>query len=202
MKCKQDVKKALWSSTILMYVIYAFVGRIPSVIWGWNRPDNVLNELHGDFFGRAANLTLFIASGTDFLITSVSLNQRVQEIADPQFDPTDWGMQSNMKWFLYTLPSFTIGFLLLCFIPDLATLAGLMTAFVVPFSQIIGPAALSFIASRRGIINPLAVWEWIAIFVGFAVGICMLIFGIAATIASVLALPAPAGNFFCDAVAE
>merc|ERR1712217_414064 len=101
---KVQIKKALWSSTAIMYVIYALVGLVPSIAWGWNRPENVLFELHGDFYGRAANLTLFIASGTDFLITSISLNQRVQEIIDPDFDPADRSVKAVTKWFFYTLP--------------------------------------------------------------------------------------------------
>merc|ERR1712150_67065 len=181
MKNKPDVKKALVSSSVLMYVIYAFVGLVPSIVWGWNRTENVLNELHGDFFGRAANLTLFIASGTDFLITSVSLNQRVQELVDPEFDPADWSSRANIKWLFYTLPSFSIGFMLLCFVPDLATLACLMTAFVVPFSQILGPVVLAIFASRRGILPPLLCWERFILVIGIVVGVAMLIFGISAT---------------------
>jgi hypothetical protein len=201
---KQEVKKALLSSTIVMYFIYALVGLVPSIYWGWNRTENVLFELQSDFFGRAANLTLFIASGTDFLITSVSLNQRVQEVVDPGFDLADWSAKAVMKWFLYTLPSFSVGFLMLCFIPDLATLACLMTAFVVPFSQIIGPALLALLASRRQMIPALLLWEKAVVFVGLAVGVVMLIIGMSATAVSVWDVFSKmdvSGSFFCDAVA-
>jgi len=93
---------------------------------------------------------LLLASAMDFLITGISLNQRFQEVVDPRFDPHDWSVKSCAKWFLYSLPSFLITFLMLCFVPNLSSLVGLMTAFVVPFSQLIGPATLIFVAHAKG----------------------------------------------------
>merc|ERR1719221_353894 len=202
---KNEINKALWSSTALMYTIYVFVGLIPSVYWGWNRTENILNELHGDFFGRMANLTLFLASATDFLITSISLNQRVQELLDPDFNVFEWSRRAVLKWFFYTLPSFSISFLLLCFVPDLATLACLMTAFVVPFSQLIGPAVLTLMGSQKSITKKLASWETVVMYIGILVGIVMLVLGMSATVVNIYTLLADpetfAGNFFCDDVA-
>merc|ERR1712226_1318123 len=61
---------------------------------------------------------IFIAT-MDFLITAISLNQRLQENIDPDFDPRDWSGKTNLKWFLFSMPSLMVTFLMLCFIPDL-----------------------------------------------------------------------------------
>merc|ERR1712190_668028 len=78
-------------------------------------------ELPLDWGGRTANLMLLLASGMDFLITAISLNQRFQQIIDPQFDHDDWSRSGCLKWFLYSLPSLVVSFVMLCFIPDLET---------------------------------------------------------------------------------
>ncbi len=111
-----------------------------------------------------------------------------------------------MKWFFYTLPPFTIGFALLCFVPDLGTLAGLMTAFVVPFSQLIGPAVLGLIASRKNMLgHRMSMFDLVVLYIGVLVGMLMLFLGMAATVVSVYDLVSNpetfAGNFFCDDVA-
>jgi len=201
MQDKSDMNKALWSSTWAIYLIYISVGTVPSVVWGWDRKENVLQELHGDVLGRAANLTLLIASGVDFLITSVSLNLRVQELCDPDFDPDDWSPGAITKWFLYSMPSSAIAFLLLCFVPELATLAGLLTAFVVPLSQIIFPATLVLMAARSGILKrSVAPVEIAIMYIGLAVGSAMLVVGTAATVGNVRRL-AFGGDYFCEVVA-
>merc|ERR1711972_213514 len=184
------MKKALWSSTIGMYVLYALVGIVPVLAWRWDRDINFLQELPLDWGGRTANLMLLLASGMDFLITAISLNQRFQQIIDPQFDHDDWSRSGCLKWFLYSLPSLVVSFVMLCFIPDLETLSGLMTAFVVPFSQILGPS----------IIIPLAGEEKAAIGFGFVVGVAMLAAGISSTIFNLLSISFE-GDFFCEVVA-
>merc|ERR1712070_570517 len=140
---KNDMQKALWTSTGCMFVLYTAVGLFPVLAWGWQRPDDVLTELSDDWLGRTANATLMLASGTDFLITAISLNQRAQETLNPSYDVNDWSLKACGKWFCYSTPSVLVSFVMLCFIPKLASLSGLMTAFVVPFSQIMGPAVLS-----------------------------------------------------------
>merc|ERR1712167_242928 len=129
---------------------------------------------------------LFMASGMDFLITSISLNQRCQEFFDPNFDPYDWSMKSCLKWFLYSTPSFVLTILMLCFLPELSTLVGLMTAFVVPFSQLIGPATLTLLARRKCMLeNDLGMQGWFAVLAGFVVGSMMLFIGGVSTIKSI-----------------
>merc|ERR1712066_513256 len=98
-------------------------------------------------------------------------------------DPHDWSKAAVAKWFVYSLPSSIISFLMLCFIPDLSTLVGLMTAFVVPFSQIIGPAVLTIMASRQGKLGySLSIGDWIVIISGLALGPIMLVIGGSSTI--------------------
>jgi len=178
------------------------VGIGPVLAWGWERNYEVLTELQADFYGRGANVMLLLASGMDFVITGISLNQRLQEIRDPDFDPNDWSWAACMKWFLYSLPSSVISFLMLCFIPDLSTLVGLMTAFVVPFSQIIGPAVLTILASRQGKLGyTLGMKDWILLLFGFIVATVMLVVGGASTIYTIFWETKITGNFFCDAVA-
>merc|ERR1711870_151412 len=110
-----------------------------------------------------------------------------------------------VKWFFYTLPSFSISFLLLCFVPDLATLACLMTAFVVPFSQLIGPAVLTLLGSRKAVTKQLATWETVVLYTGILVGFAMLVVEMAATCVNIYELLSNpdtfAGDFFCDDVA-
>merc|ERR1712232_1380104 len=202
LRVKGDVGKALWSSTIGMYVLYAIVGIGPVLAWGWERNFEVLTELQADFYGRGANVMLLVASGMDFVITGISLNQRLQELVEPGFDANDWSWATCMKWLLYSLPSSIISFLMLCFIPDLSTLVGLMTAFVVPFSQIIGPAVLTILAARQGKLGySLRFGDWALLICGFAVGSAMLIIGGASTIYTIFWETKIIGNFFCDAVA-
>merc|ERR1712050_239491 len=106
------------------------------------------------------------------------------------------------KWFVYSLPSSIISFLMLCFIPDLSTLVGLMTAFVVPFSQIIGPAVLTILASRQNKLGyDLGTGDWILFTAAFIVGILMLVVGGSATIYTIFWKTSFSGNFFCDVVA-
>lgn len=202
MKNKGDARKSLWSSTIGMYILYAIVGIGPVLAWGWERNYEVLSELKADFFGRGANLMLLIAAMMDFVITGISLNQRLQEAIDPGFNPHDWSKQACLKWFLYSLPSSTIAFLMLCFIPDLSTLVGLMTAFVVPFSQIIGPAVLTIMAARKGLLGyKLSLGDWVLFVCAFIVGALMLVVGGSSTIYTIFWKTKLEGNFFCDAVA-
>jgi hypothetical protein len=203
MKIKSHAVGGLWVSTVGMLGLYAVVGICPVLAWGWRREFEVLSELQGDMFGRLANVMLFLASGMDFLITAISLNQRLQENIDPGFDARDWSWKSNVKWLLLSMPSLIITFLMLCFIPDLNSLVGLMTAFVVPFSQIIGPALLTLLASRKGLLGTqLRLKDWFLIIVGVCIGTVMLIVGGASTIKSIFFNgPLIKGNFFCDAVA-
>merc|ERR1712039_246231 len=100
----------------------------------------------------------------------------------------------------YSLPSSIISFLMLCFIPDLSTLVGLMTAFVVPFSQIIGPAVLTVLASRQGKLGySLKLSDWMLIVTGCCVGAVMLVVGGASTVYTIFWKTQITGNFFCDA---
>jgi len=201
MSNKGEMKKALWSSTICMYFLYALVGIVPVLAWGWDRDINFLQELPLDWGGRTANLMLLLASGMDFLITAISLNQRFQQIIDPQFDHDDWSRSGCLKWFLYSLPSLVVSFVMLCFIPDLETLSGLMTAFVVPFSQILGPSIIILLAAKHGLSgHPLTGKEKAAIGFGFLVGVAMLAAGISSTIFNLLSISFE-GDFFCEVVA-
>jgi len=131
------------------------------------------------------------------------LNQRCQELVDPGFDPHDWSARSCGKWFVYSLPSFALTFLMLCFVPDLNSLVGLMTAFVVPFSQLIGPATLTLVATRKGMLGSrLRFYDWAVVLMGFVVGTAMLMIGGASTIKSIFfSGPLIKGDFFCKAVA-
>jgi len=202
MEQKNDMQRALWVSTGCMYVLYATVGLFPVLAWGWHRPEDILAELSNDWLGRTANATLMIASGTDFLITAISLNQRAQETLNPGFDVNDWSLKACGKWFCYSAPSLLVSLLMLCFIPKLASLSGLMTAFVVPFSQIMGPAVLSFIACRKGILERrLTTAENCLLLVSGLVGITLLVLGATATIYSIFWRTQFQGNFFCDQVA-
>jgi len=202
MEDKSDMQRALWISTVCMYMLYAIVGLIPVLAWGWDRPVDILSELHNDFWGRAANATLMIASGTDFLITAISLNQRAQETLNPNFDVNDWSLKGCTKWLSYSTPSLLVSFLMLCFIPKLDSLSGLMTAFVVPFSQIMGPAWLSFMACRKGLLKRrLTIAEKCLLVVSGLVGVMLLVLGASATIYSIFWDTHFHGNFFCEQVA-
>jgi amino acid permease len=199
---KNDMQKALWTSTGCMFVLYTAVGLFPVLAWGWQRPDDVLTELSDDWMGRTANATLMIASGTDFLITAISLNQRAQETLNPDFDINDWSLKACGKWFCYSTPSLLVSFVMLCFIPKLASLSGLMTAFVVPFSQIMGPAVLASMAARKGLLRRrLRLAETCLIVVAVAAGVVLLVLGSSATIYSIFWRTTFEGNFFCDQVA-
>jgi len=201
MSNKGEMKKALWSSTICMYLLYTLVGVVPVLAWGWDRDINLLAELHHDWAGRTANVTLLLASGVDFLITAISLNQRLQQTIDPDFCPDDWSARGCLKWFLYSLPSLVVSLVMLCFIPDLETLSGLMTAFVVPFSQILGPATITLLAARQGVSgHPLSTRETLAITFGLIVGVVMLVAGISSTVYNILSISFE-GDFFCEVVA-
>jgi hypothetical protein len=202
MEDKNDMQRALWASTGVMYVLYATVGLFPVLAWGWQRPDDILSELSNDWLGRSANATLMIASGTDFLITAISLNQRAQETLNPNFDVNDWSPKACGRWFCYSTPSLLVSFLMLCFIPKLASLSGLMTAFVVPFSQIMGPATLSYMACRKGLLRRrLTLAENCLLIVSGLVGIMLLVLGSIATIYNIFWKTTFQGNFFCDQVA-
>jgi len=203
MEDKTDMQRALWASTGGMYVLYAAVGIVPVLAWGWNRPDDILSEkIFHDWIGKTANATLMIASGTDFLITAISLNQRVQETLNPGFNVNDWSPSACGKWILYTTPPLVVSFALLAFIPKVSTLAGLMTAFVVPFSQIMGPAVLAVTASHKGLLERrLNLAEKALIVVSILVGILMLVLGGSSTIYAIFWETKFEGNFFCDQVA-
>lgn len=203
LESKTSVHSALWWSTLYMFVLYTIVGALPVIAWGWDREYEVLSELKGDIFGKTANFMLLLASAMDFLITGISLNQRFQESIDPNFNPQDWSAKACAKWFLYALPSFTITFLMLCFVPNLNSLVGLMTAFVVPFSQLLGPATLTLVAARKGMLGSrLRLHDWIAVLMGCGVGTTMLVLGGASTINSIFfSGPLIKGDFFCKAVA-
>merc|ERR1712129_379353 len=144
-----------------------------------------------------------MASATSFIITAISLNQRLQQRVDPGFDPRDWSKKACAKWFLYSLPSLAVGFLMLCFIPNLSSLVGLMTAFVVPCSQTIGPAILLLLAAHKGMLGRhLGCLEWVSVIAGFCTGALMIVVGGASTVYSIFfSGPLFHGNFFCDAVA-
>jgi hypothetical protein len=200
---KTEMQRALWVSTGSMYVLYAGVGILPVLAWGWQRPDDILSELSNDWLGRTANATLMIASGTDFLITAISLNQRTQETLNPGFDANDWSLRACGKWCCYSSPSLLVSFAMLCFIPKLASLSGLMTAFIVPFSQIMGPAVISVLASRKGLLGRrLVLAEKLLMVVSILVGILLLALGSSATVYSIFWRTTFEGNFFCDQVAR
>merc|ERR1712176_371521 len=203
LQSKPSVHSALVWSTIYMFVLYSVVGIFPVLAWGWDRQYEVLSELQGDSVGKSANVMLLLASAMDFLITGISLNQRFQEVVDPRFDPSDWSVKACSKWFLYSLPSFMVTFLMLCFVPNLSSLVGLMTAFVVPFSQLIGPATLIFVAARKGMSRDrLGLFDWLIVLMGLGVGATMLVVGGASTIKSIFfSGPLIQGDFFCKAVA-
>lgn len=197
-----QMKTALWSSTLGMYLLYVMMGVAPVLAWGWDREYNLFSELKHDWVGRTANITLLLASGVDFVITAISMNQRVQQTMAPGFDVDDWSIAGCAKWFLYSLPSLFVSLLMLCFIPKLESLSGLMTAFVVPLSQIIGPATILLFASRQGKLgHPLSKREKAAIFFGFVEGTFMFVVGSMATIYSIFVLTDYSGNFFCEVVA-
>merc|ERR1712187_655551 len=129
-------------------------------------------------------------------------NQRTQETLNPDFDVNDWSLKACGRWFCYSTPSLLVSFVMLCFIPKLASLSGLMTAFVVPFSQILGPATLSLMASRNGLLKRrLRVAEKVLIMVSLLVGVLLLGLGSSATIYSIFWRTTFEGNFFCDQVA-
>merc|ERR1712070_223559 len=118
------------------------------------------------------------------------------------FDVDDWSLKACAKWFCYSTPSLLVSFLMLCFIPKLASLSGLMTAFVVPFSQIMGPALLSLLASRKGLLRRrLTLAENVLMMVSLLVGLLLLGLGASATIYSIFWRTTFEGNFFCDQVA-
>merc|ERR1711988_2054914 len=97
---------------------------------------------------------------------------------NPSFDVDDWSFKGCGRWFCYSTPSMLVSFVMLCFIPKLASLSGLMTAFVVPFSQILGPAVLSLTASRKGLLKRrLSVCEKLLLGVSLAVGLLLLLLG-------------------------
>merc|ERR1712217_700676 len=81
-------------------------------------------------------------------------------------------------------------------IPDLETLSGLMTAFVVPFSQILGPSVIILLAAKHGLSgHPLTGKEKAAIGFGFVVGVAMLAAGISSTIFNLLSISFVGGMF-------
>eukprot|EP00931_Biecheleriopsis_adriatica_P050694 TRINITY_DN29374_c0_g1_i2.p1 TRINITY_DN29374_c0_g1~~TRINITY_DN29374_c0_g1_i2.p1 ORF type:complete len:207 (-),score=37.70 TRINITY_DN29374_c0_g1_i2:22-642(-) len=195
---KTSVDVATWS----MFVLYTVVGLVPVSNWGWHRKDNVLSELGHGLPSLLANFCLLIPAAADFLVTAISLNKMALETLDPSIDIHDFRPKTRAKWFFVTLPSLLTTLLLMCFVPKLTVLAGLLTSFVIPAAQLVLPALAAVGASRKGLLGRLlTTHELLAITLGLNMGLLMIVAGGSSTVYSIVFRTSYQGDFFCELVA-
>lgn len=201
MQDKSQMRKASVSSTVSMYVLYVIVGLIPVYYWGWNVPQPITDKLEHDWLGISANLTLFLASGVDYIITSISVNQWFQEHVDPTLNVEDWSIKTCVRWFLCSLPSALITFAMCCFVPKLEVMMGIMTSAIAPMSQIIMPATIVFVGARKCLLHKvLQRYEWAILLLSFCAGAFVVCVGLSSTFYYLIHIDF-SGDFFCTIVA-
>merc|ERR1719336_1740276 len=130
-----------------MVVIYMVVGLIPVLHWGRDIDDPITDMLEHDEKGRVANLLLFFASGLDFLLAAITVNMFVRKFLPSDID--DFICVGSVRWALITLPGLAITVALALLVPNMETLLGLLTAVVVPLSQLILPSFLMVFAAGK-----------------------------------------------------
>jgi len=202
MKDKRQMKKSLDIATWTMFAIYCAAGVVPVYFWGWQRRENGLQELGHGKFAVLANICLLLPSSVDFLVTAISLNKMALEVFDPGIDINDWGAGTRAKWFFVSLPAMMVTLALLCFVPRITTLLGLLTSCVIPTAQLLLPAAMAIMASRRHLLGrSLTSAEYVAIAMGVNIGLLSVVLGSSSTFYVIFFQSDFNGSFFCELVA-
>merc|ERR1712216_995978 len=97
-------------------------------------------QLPYDWAGITVNCLLCYGAWLDYLISAIVFTGFLQKMFEPGFDESDFSMGACGRWFLYSLPGNLSAVLLICFVPHLETLVGVITATCATSGSFIVPA--------------------------------------------------------------
>mmetsp|Transcript_7440 Transcript_7440/g.18836 ORF Transcript_7440/g.18836 Transcript_7440/m.18836 type:complete len:494 (-) Transcript_7440:61-1542(-) len=149
MEQPEQVHRQLFMSACCMSFLYLIVGLVGATTWGVSVPNPINLQLPHDWAGIAVNCLLIYGAGLDYLLSQIVCTGFVQELLDPGFDKSDFSASGCCRWLAYSMPANACALVLVCFVPELETLVGVVTATAATLGSWTIPALVGLHWGRR-----------------------------------------------------
>jgi hypothetical protein len=143
MQKPQKANTQLFAAAGCVAILYIVVGVTTARVWGTSVQDPINLQLPYDWMGISVNCLLIYGAGLDYLISEIVCTNYVQEVFEPSFDKKDFSLKACCRWLVYSMPANICAIVLICFVPQLETLVGVITATCVTLGSLTLPALTS-----------------------------------------------------------
>jgi hypothetical protein len=150
MKYPQQVHRQLITVAACLVVLYTAVGTVGAATWGIAVRGLINLQLPYDWTGVAVNCLLMYGGWLDYLISEIVFTGHLQQLLEPGFDKSDFSAGACGRWLLYSLPGNLCAVGLVCFVPKLETLVGVISATCVTLASFTLPALAGLHWGRHG----------------------------------------------------
>jgi len=195
MENPEDMEFAVYCSFALYSLVYIATGVVGCIGWGGDVVNPCTDVMHNNWGGVLTKWILVYSTMLDFVIASTTVNSYLVRMMGITYGWT-YSCEDMGRWFLISLPSALMAFIMACVTPKLETLTGLSDSLTGTTVQISGMAGLMLVGNGgdHGVSRTTLILT-----LGFGILLSVLIFS--ETFYTVgWRTHYTAGNYWCDVV--